>query len=442
MNEAVAGAYVATARDGSLLAHLKPDLDRRRIVFDRAQLGALDRLQRLHDELVEFRRARLSLLRRWFHPPLPPRGVYLWGGVGRGKSFLMDAFYTAVPLRRKTRVHFHAFMKGVHDELRTLAREEDPLTTVAARIARRHRLICFDEFHVSDVADAMILGRLLTALFRLGTVFVMTSNYRPDDLYPNGLQRSRFLPAIEVLKRDLDVVELTGSTDHRRRLLDALSVYYTPIDAHADENLARFFEAMTKATYSENGTIEVGGRPIAFRRRAKGVIWFDFHELFEKPRSQVDYLEIASAYHTVLISGVKRMLPSQIDVVRRFTWLVDVFYDQRVKLVMSAEAQPEDLVIAGANATGPERMVQNETALLLLDPTHQVLFTRPGAERTSGVIAHRVRRQHSECGESSRQLGHNHCSDAQFFRNLAGVQPAASSKRDECEVAGVVTPLD
>ena len=143
------------------------ELDRRRIVLDRAQLGALDRLQRLHDELVEFRRARLSLLRRWFNPPVPPRGVYLWGGVGRGKSFLMDAFYAAVPLRRKTRVHFHAFMKGVHDELRTLhAQAKIRWRTVAARIARRHRLICFDEFHVSDVADAMILGRLLTALFQ------------------------------------------------------------------------------------------------------------------------------------------------------------------------------------------------------------------------------------------------------------------------------------
>jgi len=191
---------------------------------------------------------------------------------------------------------------------------------------------------------------------------VMTSNYKPDDLYPNGLQRTRFLPAIEILKREMDVVALEGGVDHRRRLLDALRVYYTPIDAEADANLARFFEAMTKASYAENGTIEIGGRALAFRRRAKGVIWFDFAELFEKPRSQVDYLEIASAYHTVLISGVRRMLPSQTDVVRRFTWLVDVFYDQRVKLVLSAEAEPEALVATSGEATGPERMVQKEFA--------------------------------------------------------------------------------
>jgi cell division protein ZapE len=191
-------------------------------------------------------------------------------------------------------------------------------------------------------------------------VLVMTSNYRPGELYPNGLQRARFLPAIEVLERELDVVHLAGTVDHRRRLLDALSVYYTPLDGEAEAHLVNFFEAMTKATYAENGTIEVGGRPLAFRRRAKGVLWVDFAELCEKPRSQVDYLEIASGYHTVLVSGVKRMQPSQTDVVRRFTWLVDVFYDQRVKLVLSADAAPEDLVLASDEATGPERMVVKE----------------------------------------------------------------------------------
>ncbi|HSS70415.1 MAG TPA: cell division protein ZapE, partial [Casimicrobiaceae bacterium] len=168
---------------------LAPQLAERAIVLDAAQEAALERLQRLYDELIVFKRARTSLLRRWLNPPAPPRGVYFWGGVGRGKSFLMDAFYAALPYRRKTRVHFHAFMKAVHDDLRHHAHVVDPLVAVAARIARRHRVICFDEFHVSDVADAMILGRLLTALFERGLVFVMTSNYRAEDLYPNGLQR-------------------------------------------------------------------------------------------------------------------------------------------------------------------------------------------------------------------------------------------------------------
>ncbi len=333
---------------------------------DSEQLRALEQLERLFNELEDYRQYRAGKLNRLVTNlgagRKPPRGMYIWGGVGRGKSLMMDAFFKVSRHRRKRRVHFHEFMREIHARMRALSGTEDPLETIATEIARDLRLLAFDEFHVSDIADAMILARLLELLIEKGVVLVLTSNYRPDDLYPNGLQRSRFLPAIEVLKRDLDVVELAGATDHRRRLLDALSVYYTPIDAHADENLAKFFEAMTKAGYSENGTIEVGGRPIAYRRRAKGVIWFDFHELFEKPRSQVDYLEIASAYHTVLISSVRRMLPSQVDVVRRFTWLVDVFYDQRVKLALSAEVPAEDLVAPAPVASGPDAMVHKEFA--------------------------------------------------------------------------------
>jgi cell division protein ZapE len=333
---------------------------------DSEQLKVLGELQRLFEELEEYRQYRAGKLNRLVTNlgagKKPPRGIYLWGGVGRGKSLMMDAFYKVSRHRRKRRVHFHEFMREIHARMRGLSGQEDPLDIISTEIARELRLLAFDEFHVSDIADAMILARLLELLIAKGVVLVMTSNYRPDDLYPNGLQRSRFLPAIEILKRELDVVELGGAVDHRRRLLDAMSVYYTPIDENADTHLARFFEAMTKATYAENGTIEIGGRAIAFRRRAKGVIWFDFAELFEKPRSQVDFLEIASAYHTVLISGAKRMLPSQTDVVRRFTWLVDVFYDQRVKLVLSAEAQPEELVIPATEQSGPERMVHKEFA--------------------------------------------------------------------------------
>jgi cell division protein ZapE len=295
---------------------------------------------------------------------------------------MMDAFFKVLPHRRKRRVHFHEFMREIHARMRALSGQEDPLDLISTDIAKELRVLAFDEFHVSDIADAMILARLLELLIAKGVVLIMTSNYRPDDLYPNGLQRARFLPAIEILKRDLDVVELAGATDHRRRLLDALSVYYSPIDPHADEHLATFFEAMTKASYAENGTIEVGGRAIAFRRRAKGVIWFDFHELFEKPRSQIDFLEIASAYHTVLISGVQRMSAAQTDVVRRFTWLVDVFYDQRVKLVLSADAAPEDLLVASPGASGAERMVLKEfgrTASRLREMQSKDYFSRKHA---------------------------------------------------------------
>jgi cell division protein ZapE len=353
---------------------------------DSEQLRVLEQLDRLAGELEEYRQYRAGKLNRLVTNlgagKKPPRGMYIWGGVGRGKSLMMDAFFKVSRHRRKRRVHFHEFMREIHARMRALSGQEDPLDIISTEIGKELRLLAFDEFHVSDIADAMILARLLELLIEKGVVLVMTSNYKPDDLYPNGLQRSRFLPAIEILKRDLDVVELAGATDHRRRLLDALSVYYTPIGADADESLARFFEAMTKASYSEDGTIEIGGRSIAYRRRAKGVIWFDFAELFEKPRSQVDYLEIASAYHTVLVSGVKRMSATQTDVVRRFTWLVDVFYDQRVKLVLSAEAEPEELVATSDANTPPERMVQKEfarTASRLREMQSKEYFSRKHA---------------------------------------------------------------
>jgi len=333
---------------------------------DSEQLKVLGELERLFGELEEYRQYRAGKINRLVTHlgagRKPPRGMYIWGGVGRGKSLMMDAFYKVSRHRRKRRVHFHEFMREIHARMRALSGQEDPLEIISTDIAKELRLLAFDEFHVSDIADAMILARLLELLIAKGVVLVMTSNYKPDDLYPNGLQRARFLPAIEILKRDMDVVPLEGTVDHRRRLLDSLGVYYTPLGGPSEEQLARFFEAMTKASFAENGTIEVGGREIAFRRRSKGVIWFDFAELFEKPRSQVDFLEIASAYHTVLISGVERMQPSQTDVVRRFTWLVDVFYDQRVKLVLSAQAQPQDLVVASEESSGPEKMVQKEFA--------------------------------------------------------------------------------
>ncbi len=333
---------------------------------DAEQLKVLEKLQNLFEELEDYRHYRAGKINRLVTNlgagRKPPRGMYIWGGVGRGKSLMMDAFFKVLPHKRKRRVHFHEFMREIHARMRDLSGQEDPLEPISTDIARELRVLAFDEFHVSDIADAMILGRLLELMVAKGVVLVMTSNYRPDDLYPNGLQRVRFLPAIEILKRDLDVVELSGATDHRRRILDALSVYYTPIDENADAHLAMFFEAMTKATYTENSSIEVGGRPVAFRRRAKGVIWFDFAELCEKPRSQVDFLEIASAYHTVLVSGVRRMTVAQTDVVRRFTWLVDVFYDQRVKLVLSADAEPEELVQVLDTSAPHERMVQKEFA--------------------------------------------------------------------------------
>jgi cell division protein ZapE len=362
---------------------------------DSEQLKVLEELQRLFEELEEYRQYRAGKINRLVTNlgagRKPPRGIYIWGGVGRGKSLMMDAFYKVSRHRRKRRVHFHEFMREIHERMRALSGQADPLDAIATDIARELRLLAFDEFHVSDIADAMILARLLELLIAKGVVLVMTSNYKPDDLYPAGLQRARFLPAIEILKRDLDVMHLGGEIDHRRRLLAGMSVYYTPIDEHADAHLARFFEAMTKATYAENGVIDVGGRAVAFRRRSKGVIWFDFTELFEKARSQLDYLEIASAYHTVLISGVRRMQPSQLDVVRRFTWAVDIFYDQRVKLVLSAEARPEELVVRPENPTGAEAMVHKEftrTASRLREMQSKDYFSRKHASAENPQVMH------------------------------------------------------
>ena len=317
---------------------------------DPAQLAVLEHLERLHDDLEKYRQYRQGSVNRlvtnFGGGKKPPRGLYVWGSVGRGKSLMMDAFYNVCTLKRKRRVHFHEFMREIHAGMQAHGGEEDPLDPISTTLARQLRLLCFDEFHVSDIADAMILGRLLEMLINKGVVLVMTSNYQPDDLYPNGLQRSRFLPAIDIMKTELEVVEIAGRRDHRRRILESIPVYHTPVTPAAEQALARAFEAMSKATYSAHGHITIGSREIAFLRRAKGVIWFDFDALCVQARSQVDYLEIASAYHTVLISGILQLhAKNRADVVRRLTWLVDVFYDQRVKLICSAEAQPEWLVV-------------------------------------------------------------------------------------------------
>jgi cell division protein ZapE len=348
MNDGAVTGEIA-ARHGTLTAHLDGILAARGTTLDHAQAAALDRLQQLADELTAFRAARQSKLKRLFAPPEVPRGIYLWGGVGRGKSFLMDSFYATVPIRRKTRVHFHAFMRGVHDELRTLKQEADPLATVAARISRRHRLVCFDEFHVADIADAMILGRLLDALFAAGVVFVMTSNYPPDGLYPNGLQRQKFLPTIRLIRKWLDVVEVDAGVDYRLRVLEQVEAYHTPLGAEADAALLRAFERM-RGGPDEDPRLVIEGRAIHAKRRAGSAAWFEFTALCDGPRSQLDYLELAERFSVLLLSSVPRMTAAMGDRARRFTWLVDILYDHRVKLLVAAAARPEDLYREGPNS--------------------------------------------------------------------------------------------
>ena len=336
-------------RRGALIEYLEPRLAARHANLDHAQIAALDRLQRLADELAAFRVARTSTLRRLLAPPEVPRGVYLWGGVGRGKTFLMDAFYASVAVRRKTRIHFHAFMRDVHDALAKVKDEPDPLAVVAAGIARRWRLVCFDEFHVSDIADAMILGRLLDALFSGGVVFVMTSNYPPSGLWPNGLQRERFLPAIELLERWLDVLQVDAGVDYRLRTLAHLPTFHVPAGPAADAALEQAFETMRSGP-DEDPAIVVEGRSLRARRRSGSVAWFDFRTLCDGPRSQRDYLTLARRFAVLLLSGIPRMGPDTADQARRFTWLVDILYDHRVKLIASAEAPAEALYTQGPNA--------------------------------------------------------------------------------------------
>jgi len=327
----------------------RESLATRGFVADPSQWRAVERLQRLYEEWTAYKARRDNALKRMLVKPPLPRGVYLWGSVGRGKSFLMDAFYRCVPLVRKRRVHFHHFMREIHRELDHLKGTEDPLAAAAGRTARRYRLICFDEFHVSDIADALILGRYLEQVMDRGVQFVMTSNYHPDKLYPHGLQRERFLPAIELLKSRLDVVEVDNGTDYRRLKMEQLRVYH--VGAGGEAELARFFDEL-KDVEEEAQPLDVEGRKIPYRKRAGGLVWFDFAVLCGGHRSYADYVDLAKRFHTVMLSGVPRMGPGNADAARRFTWLVDVFYDDHVKLVVAAEATPDDLFVGNEDAGG------------------------------------------------------------------------------------------
>jgi cell division protein ZapE len=316
---------------------------------DPAQLRAVDSLERCENEWADYKARRSNALTKLVVRPPIPRGVYMYGGVGRGKSFLMDCFFNAVPLQRKTRLHFHEFMREVHRELAELHGTVNPLQELGKRMARRYRLICFDEFHVADVTDAMILHRLLAALFENRVSIVTTSNFRPDDLYPNGLHRDRILPAIELLKDKLEVVNVDNGTDYRQVTLAQVGLYQTPLTEAAEAAMTDAFERLAEAK-DESPLLHIEHRELRARRRAGGVVWFDFKELCGGPRSQNDYLELATQFHTLLLSGVPQMAPRNASEARRFTWLVDVLYDRRVKLIMSAAVEPELLYTEGSLA--------------------------------------------------------------------------------------------
>jgi cell division protein ZapE len=329
---------------------------------DPAQERAVDALQRCADDWAAYRARRSNAFKKLVnHPPLP-RGVYLWGGVGRGKSFLMDCFYQAVPIRRKTRLHFHEFMREVQRELTRLQGTVNPLDELGQRMARRFKLLCFDEFHVSDITDVMILHRLLATLFEHDVGFVTTSNFKPDGLYPDGLYRDRILPAIALLNEHMEVVNVDNGTDYRRSTLEQVHTYLTPLGPQADAALQAAFDRLASHA-DENPRLTIEARQVRALRRADGVVWFDFKTLCGGPRSQNDYLEIAARFHTVLLSGVPQMAERDASAARRFTLLVDVLYDRHVKLILSAAVPPEQLYVQGPLAYEFARTVSRLTEM-------------------------------------------------------------------------------
>lgn len=316
-------------------------------VADAAQAAAIDNLDELWHELVDFKAKRNHLLGRSLLSPEVPKGLYFWGGVGRGKSFLMDVFFACVPYKRKRRIHFHNFMAEVHHEMKLLAAAKDPLIALADRIEKSTRLLCFDEFHVSDIADAMILGRLLEALFERGVVMMITSNYPPDGLYPNGLQRQKFLPAIDLIKRHLRVVKIDSDKDYRLREMAGSPLFMLSKNADTGARMEAIFQRLSAGTIQDGTQIEIQGRNIEVVKFSAQVAWFDFNAICAGPRAQPDYLDIAHRFSTILVSNIPQLTLNEAAEAQRFIWLVDVLYDNRVKLVASAAVPLEKLCVEG-----------------------------------------------------------------------------------------------
>jgi cell division protein ZapE len=308
------------------------------VVLDPAQQRAQDALRKVHEALLANPPKRRFGVPRW--PAVP--GLYLWGSVGRGKTWLVDAFHEALPFNKKRRTHFHRFMLEVHQRRQQHANEQDPIGKVAGDIAGEARVLCFDEFFVSDIADAMILGRLTEALFERGVTLVATSNVPPQELYKDGLQRERFVPAIERIQQHCAVLHLDSPTDYRLRALTHAEIYHSPCDAAAEANLAAWFDELAPEP-GRAGALRIEGREIPARRLADGVAWFDFAAVCQGARSAADYVELARTHHSVLLSRVPRLTADDEDAARRFITLVDEFYDRGVKLILAADVPREQL---------------------------------------------------------------------------------------------------
>ena len=327
------------------------DLSQNGFSVDPAQALAVEHLQTLYDQLCQQQDQGLTAkIGRLFgkHPP-PVKGLYFWGGVGRGKTYLMDTFYHCLPFDRKIRMHFHHFMRRVHSELTDLEGEKNPLNIVAERLAKEARIICFDEFFVSDITDAMILGGLFEQLFKHGVTLVATSNVEPVNLYENGLQRARFLPAINLLNQNTQVINLDGGIDYRLRLLEKADTFYTPLNDQSQQQLERIFLELVPdhRQIRQSASLSISGREVMSVKTGEDIAWFSFSELCDSPRSQNDYIELASVFHTVFLENIPAMDASKDDQCRRFINLIDEFYDRNVKLIISAETRPEQLYGGG-----------------------------------------------------------------------------------------------
>ncbi len=338
------------------------DLQRDDFFHDAAQEAAVELLQDLYDCLLASKPKSPTLWQKLVGKrvsQVPVKGLYFWGGVGRGKTYLMDNFYESLPFENKLRTHFHRFMRRVHQELKTLAGEKNPLEIVADRIAKDARIICFDEFFVSDITDAMILGTLLEGLFQRGVSLVATSNIVPDGLYKDGLQRARFLPAIALLKAHTRVVNVDSGTDYRLRALEQAELWHSPLDTGAVESLKASFHSLVPdpEEIEQNVMLEIEGRKLMAVAEAEDVVWFEFVTLCDGPRSQNDYIELAKEYHAVLLGNVPQLGVAKDDQARRFINLVDEFYDRNVKLIISCAVPLQHLYSGGRLSFEFERTI-------------------------------------------------------------------------------------
>ena len=356
---------------GTFLTHAQAAAQRHHYQLDDAQLRASRELDRLYRELIRAQQ-KSHLLQRLFRRPASIRGIYFWGGVGRGKTFLMDAFFEAVPFPSKQRLHFHRFMQRVHYRLRDLQGQTNPLRAVGQELAEQGKLLCLDEFHVTDIGDAMIMRLLLESLFANGVVLVTTANQHPQSLYEHGLQRAQFVPAIELIMANMNIVHVDSGTDYRLISLEKAGVFHPTAGAQAEQAMVETFLDVSGELGQSDCSIEVEGRDIVTRRISQGAVWFDFSDICDGPRGKNDYIEISKRYHTVFISGVPPFSKNNDNARRRLTWLVDEFYDRRVKLVVSAHGELGDLFARADGGTETDRtlsrLIEMQTSNYLGQP--------------------------------------------------------------------------